>query len=157
MTGTWPLARAAIAAQLDGLTVDLGAAFAAKTLRCEEFAFAGRQDARNFPYAFPLPAEQRVTRAAGSARITEIDATIRVMLVPSAYSGDMETLHRYYDAWIEAFKDALDDAVTLDGTVDIWLEQDFGPLTQFDDLDTGWGMDMTIGGIRITEVKTFSA
>lgn len=157
MAGTWPTARAAIVAQINGLSHDLGADFASKTLTAREFAFAGRQDASNFPYAFIMPAELRVTRHAGMQRATEVDAVVRVMLAPSSYAGNMEVLHRLYDGWVATLTDALDDGVALDGTADVFLDQSFSGLSNYDDLDEGWGFEMTLGGIRITEIKTFGA
>lgn len=155
MSGTWAAARAALAAQLNGVTFDLGADYAAETLKAYENAAAGRQDAVNWPYAFIMPGEQRVTREPGGQRLSEIDAVVRVMLAPLGQSDSMEVIQQRYDGWVEALKDALDDAVALDGTSDIFLAQVFSGLAKYDDLDAGWGFEMTIEGIQISETKTF--
>lgn len=157
MSGTWPTARAAIKAQLNGVTWDLGASYDTATLTAFEYAVPGRQDAVNWPYAFVMPAEQRVRREPGGQRLTDIDAVVRVMLAPKGQSESMEYLQTQYDAAVEALKDALDDGVALDGTADIFLEQVFGGLVMYvpGDLDEGWGFEMTLAGIQISETKTF--
>lgn len=154
MSGTWPTARAAIKNQCNGVTWDLGASHDTATLTAYEYAAAGRQDAVNWPYAFIMPTEQRVRREPGGQRITDIDAVVRVMIAPKGQSGSMEYLQTQYDAAVESLKDALDDGVALDGNADIFDEQSFGGLSLYDDLDEGWGFEMTIDGIQISETKT---
>ena len=78
-----------------------------------------------------------------------------VMLAPRGQSSDMESLHKRYDAWKEALKDALDDAVAADGNADVFLTQEFGDLAFFEDVDVGWGFDMTFGELQLSETKTF--
>jgi hypothetical protein len=157
MTGTWPLARAALAAQLDGITVSSPNA---ETLRALEFAPGGRQDVGLYPYCYPEPNGHTVTRETGGDRIGVKNVVMRVMLAPtgSVAGGEgMETLHKRYDAWCVSLTDALDDAVAMDATVDIYgLDQQFGPLGLFDDIDAGWGFDMTLGTMQWSESKTFS-
>ena len=157
MAGTWPTARAAIKTHLDGLTSDLGASFGTETLTAFEWAVPGRQDVANWPYAFIRDSQRRTAPVAGSARVTQADPIVRVMLAPHSYDGNMETLQRRYDAWVEVIFGAFDDAVTLDGTADVWLEWAVGDITLFDDLDSGWGFELTMTGLRITEVKSISA
>jgi len=154
MAGTWPTARAAIKAQLHGVTWT-PAGFATSELTAFEYAVPGRQDAVNWPYAFIMPTEQRVRREPGGQRMTDIDAVVRVMLAPAGQSDNIESLQTQYDAAVEALKDALDDGVALDGTADIFLEQVFAGLVLFDDIDKGWGFEMTLEGIQISETKTF--
>lgn len=155
MSGTWPTARAAIKTHLDGVSWDAGAPFDSEILRAYEFATAGRQDAGGWPYAFLLPFEQRVRREPGSQRITSGDPVVRVMLSPRGQSDSMEALQTRFDAAVEALKDAFDDAVALDGNADIFLEQVFTGLTLYEDLDEGWGFEMTLEGMELSETKTF--
>lgn len=157
MSGTWPTARAAIVAQLNGVTADAGATFATETLRAFEFAPPGAQPADLFPYAFILPAELQVGRGPGSYRELTIDVVVRVMLAPRGQSDDMNALQQRYDAWTVALMDAWDDAATIDGTADISVEQSFGGLVDVVDVERAWAFDMTLGQVHISEVKTFSA
>lgn len=157
MTGTWPLARAALQAQLNAITITSPNA---ETMVALEYAPGGRQDAVTFPYCFPEPNGHTVTRESGGDRVGVKDVIIRVMLAPrgGVEGGEgMEMLHKRYDAWCVSLTDALDDAVAMDATVDIYgLDQQFGPLGAFDDIDAGWGFDMTIGMMQWSESKTFS-
>lgn len=157
MTGTWPLARAALKAQLDGTEIQ---APAVERLLALEYAPGGRQDATTFPYCFPEPNGHTITRETGGDRVGVKDIIIRVMLAPRGAPqgvGAVEGLHERYDAWCVALADALDDAVALDATADIYaLTQEFGPLGQFDDIDAGWGFEMTLGTMQWSEAKTFS-
>ncbi len=157
MSGTWPTARAAIVAHLNGVTADAGASYATETLSAYEWAPGGRQPADKFPYCFITPAEITVSRGPGSYREIAIDVRVRFMLAPRGQSDDMNMLQQRYDAWVVALMDAWDDAATIDGTADISVEQSFGGLALFEDIDNGWGFDMTLGNVRISEVKTFSA
>ena len=158
MTGSWALARAALKAQLDGVTIT---APNTETLTAYEYAPGGRQDAQTFPYCFPLPNGHTVTRESGGDRVGRKDVIVRVMLAPKGgvEGGEgMETLHARYDAWCLALTTALDDAITIDGTVDIFgLDQQFGPLGLFDDIDAGWGFEMTLGTMQWSGAATFSA
>lgn len=157
MSGTWATARAAIVAQLNGVTADAGASYATETLSAYEWAPGGRQPADKFPYCFITPAEQQVNRYPGQMRETVIDVRVRFMLAPRGQSDDMNMLQQRYDAWVEALKDAWDDTAALDGSADISVEQSFSGLALLEDIDNGWGFDMTLGNVRISEVKTFSA
>ncbi|CAB4166851.1 hypothetical protein UFOVP1383_32 [uncultured Caudovirales phage] len=154
MAGTWPTARAALKAQLDGVTASV-AGHEAETLDALEYAPGGRQDAQEWPYGFFLPVGEVVTREPGNQRITTKSPVFRVMLAPRGQSSDMESLHKRYDAWKEALKDALDDAVAADGNADVFLTQEFGDLAFFEDVDVGWGFDMTFGELQLSETKTF--
>lgn len=158
MTGSWALARAALKAQLDGVTIT---APNTETLTAYEYAPGGRQDAQTFPYCFPLPNGHTVTRESGGDRVGRKDVIVRVMLAPKGgvEGGEgMETLHARYDAWCLALTTALDDAITIDGTVDIFgLDQQFGPLGLFDDIDAGWGFEMTLGTMQWSGAATFTA
>lgn len=157
MSGTWPTFRAALKAQLDGSTVT---APNAETLKAFEYP-PGRQTNAVFPYAFVIPTGETVTRESGGDRVTTKDVRVRVLLAPagSAEGGSgMEDLAKRYDSWKESLKNALDDAVGMDGTADIYaLEQTFGDLAFFDDMDTGWGFEMGLGTMQLSETKTFSA
>lgn len=155
MSGTWPTARAAIKAQLDGLTFTLDADFETETLTAFEFAVPGRQDAGNWPYCFVMPSPPTVERGPGRVRYETRDVRVRVMLAPQGQSDDLETLQRRYDGWIDVLVAAFDDAVKLDGNADVFLSQEFTGLTLYDDLDTGWGMELTLEGLRISKVKVF--
>lgn len=156
MSGTWATARAAIKNQINGVTFDLGAGFATETLTAYEFAPPGRQSPGTYPYAFLMPAEQRVTREPGMQRITTVDAVVRVMLAtPANGNSNAEVLQRRYDACVEALKNAFDDAVALDGNADIFLDQSFSGLEPYDDIDLGWGFEMTLGTVAISETKAF--
>lgn len=157
MSGTWPLARAAIAAQLNGVTADAGSDYVTETLAAYEWAPGGRQPADLFPYAFILPTTFLVGRGMGKDRKISADVEVRVMLGPMAASESMEVLQKRYDAWVVSLMDAWDDAATLDGTADISVEQAFGGLAQFSDIERGWGFDMTLLNVVITEEKAFSA
>lgn len=157
MTGTWALARAALKAQLNGVTISSPHA---ETLTALEYAPGGRQDVLTFPYCFPAPNGHTETRETGGERVGRKDVVVRVMLSPrgGVEGGEgMETLHKRYDAWCVALGDALDDAVTMDGTADIYaLEQEYGPLWPFDDIDAGWGFDLSLGQMQWSGAKTFT-
>jgi hypothetical protein len=155
LSGTWPTARAAIVAQLSAATAQV-TGLQAETLSAYEWAPAGKQPADKFPYCFVTPAEQQVNRYPGQMRETVIDVRVRFFLSGRG-EDSMENLQKRYDAWVEALKDAWDDTAALDGAADISVEQQFGGLALFEDIDTGWGFDMTLGNVRITETKTFSA
>lgn len=155
MSGSFAAARAAIKAQLHGTSVDLGADYATQELVAFEYAPPGRQTVEQFPYAFPLPAEVLVGRGPGGMRETLVDWQIRVMMAPEG-EQNLELLQKYYDAWVVALSDAWDDAAGLDGAADISVEQDFSGLMIFQDIDKGWGFEMTLKNVRITEDKTFS-
>lgn len=157
MSGTWPTARAAIKAQLDGLTFTLGADFEAETLTAFEFAVPGRQDAGNWPYCFVMPSPPVVERGPGRVRYETRDVRVRVMLAPQGQSDDLETLQRRYDGWIDVLVAAFDDAVKLDGNADVFLSQEFTDLALYDDVDKGWGFEMSLGQMRTSAVVTFSA
>jgi hypothetical protein len=157
MSGTWPTARAAIKNQLNGVTADAGASFKSETLTAFEYAPAGRQPADLWPYCFIIPAEVQVNRYPGQMRELIIDVQVRMMLAPDGEGYDMNALQQRYDAWWVALLDAWDDAATIDGTADISVQQSFSGLAQYADIDNGWGFDMTLGSVRISEVKTFSA
>ena len=158
MTGTYALARAALKAQLNGVTISSPNS---ETLTAYEYAPGGRQDAQTFPYCFPLPNGHTVQRDSGGDLVGRKDVIVRVMLAPrgGVEGGEgMETLHTRYDAWCLALTTALNDAVAMDGTVDIFgIEQQFGPLGLFDDIDAGWGFEMTLGTMQWSEAATFSA
>ena len=158
MTGTWALARAALKAQLNGVTISSPNS---ETLTAYEYAPGGRQDAQTFPYCFPLPNGHTVQRDSGGDLVGRKDVIVRVMLSArgSVEGGEgMETLHTRYDAWCLALTTALDDAIAMDGTVDIFgIDQQFGPLGLFDDIDAGWGMEMTLGTMQWSGAATFSA
>lgn len=126
-----------------------------ETLQAYEWA-PGRQAIGRFPYAFPVPVEVAANRYPGQMRELLIDVGVRVML-SGIGEDDMERLHQRYDAWWTALLDAWDDAATLDGAADISVQQGFSGLLQYEDIERGWGFDMTLGAVRITEVKTFSA
>lgn len=150
MSGTWATARAAVQAQCNGVTVSSPYS---ETLTAYEYAPGGRQDLVAWPYAFPLPTGRRVRHEPGEQRYTTADLVVRVMLAPVG-AIDMEELHKRYDAWCVALADAFDDALAFDNTVDQWLEQVFGPLVLFEDIDRGWGFDMTFEGVELSETKT---
>lgn len=152
---SWPTARAAIASELTGLTTAVSG-LRPETLTAYEYAPAGRQDVSVWPYAFVLPTAQSVSRGANGLRISERDVQVRVMLAPVGESQDMESLHKQYDAWVESLKDALDGAVTFGGAA-IFGMQEFGALALFEDIDHGWGFQLTLGTVRIHEAKTFTA
>ncbi len=158
MAGSWAAFRAALKAQLNGVTIDLGASYDAETMTALEYAAAGRQDAGNWPYCFILPRGRRVSREAGGDRVSTVEAAVRVMLAPRGSSENIEYLQQRYDAWCDALADALDDAVAMDGSADIAAhEQLMGPLELYDDLDDGWGFEMTLPAVKYSEAKTFSA
>jgi len=158
MTGTWPTARAAIKAQLHGLTISSPNS---ETLTALEYPPGGRQDAGLFPYAYVVPTGETVTRESGGERVTVKDIRVRVMLAAAGGTEGgpgMEDLAKRYDAWKESLKDALDDSVALGGNADIYAtEQVFDGLGPFDDIDRGWGFEMTLGTMQLSESKTFSA
>lgn len=143
--------------QLDAITITSPQA---ETMKALEYAPGGRQDAQTFPYCFPEPNGHIVQRESGGDRVGIKDVVMRVMLAPrgGVEGGEgMETLHKRYDAWCVSLADALDDAVAIDATVDIYgLDQQFGPLGLFDDIDAGWGFNMTLGTMQWSEAKTFS-
>lgn len=157
MSGTWLLARAAIVAQLNGVTADAGTDYVTETLAAYEWAPGGRQPADLFPYAFILPSTFTVGRGPGSSRELTLDVEVRVMLGPMAASESMEVLQKRYDAWVVALMDAWDDAATIDGAADISVEQIFSGLALFSDIERGWGFGMTFLNVHISEEKTFSA
>lgn len=157
MSGTWPTARAAIKAQLNGVSWDLGADYGAATLTAFEYAVPGRQDAANWPYAFIMPKGPTVERGPGRVRYQTRPVVVRVMLAPLGQSDSMEYLQTQYDAAVEALMDAFDDAVALDGTADRLGRQEFTDLTMYTGLDEGWGFEINFGDLRISETKTFSA
>lgn len=150
MSGTWATARAAVKAQCHGVAVS--SPFV-ETLTAYEYAPGGRQDLVTWPYAFPLPTGRSVRHEPGEQRYITTDLAVRVMVAPVG-TEDMETLHQRYDSWCDALADAFDDAIAFDNTVDQWLTQDFGPLLLFEDIDRGWGFDMTFGGVELSETKT---
>lgn len=156
MSGTWAAARAAIAERLDGLTVTVPGLHQ-ETLRALEHAPAGRQDVKNFPYAFVLPRGRSVTREPGGQRITTVQAAVRVILAPRAQTLDMRRLQQRYDAWCDRLAAAFDGAVALGGAVDIFESQEFEGLAFFDDVDTGWGFDLVLGELEFSETVEFSA
>lgn len=153
MSGTWPDARAAVKAQVHGV-VFTPASQAAQTIEGREYPPPARQN--RFPLAYVVPSEQTVTRNPGGERETVVDeVTVRVLLGPIA-SDNYEALSTARDSCIEALKDAFDDFVGIDGAGDTFLEQRFGRLASFAE-DQAWGFEMFLGGMHITELKTFSA
>lgn len=157
MAGTWPTALAAIVAHLNGITADAGTDYATETLSVFAWAPGGRQPADKWPYAFVAPAEINVGRGPGMYRELTLDARVRVFLAPVGQSDDMNTLQRRYDAWMTSLMDSWDSAATIDGAADISVEQQFSGLALFDDIDHGWGFDMVLPNIHISQEKTFSA
>lgn len=157
MSGTWPTARAAIVAQLNGVTADAGSDYATETLSAYAWAPPGRQPADKWPYAFITPAEIEVGRGMGGYRELTVDVRVRVMLAPRGETYDMNALQQRYDAWVSSLMDAWDDTATLDGAADISVRQSFSGLFQAEDIDNGWAFDMTLGEVHISEDKTFSA
>ena len=158
MSGTWPTFRAALKAQLNGVTVDLGASYDAETMMALEYAAPGRQDASNWPYCVVLPEGRHLTRESGGDRVTTVPVTVLVMLAPFGASDNQEYLQQRYDAWCDALSDALDDAISMDGTSDIAAHvQDFGRLEQIMSVDEGWGFELILPEVQISEAKTFSA
>lgn len=149
MSGSWVEVREATRLQCDGLIVN---APYYETLTAYEYAPAGRQDAPQWPYAFILPMGRTVRHEPGMQRYTVTDLTVRVFVAPRG-QFDMEAIQGRYDAWCDALSDAFDDALAMDYTVDQWLVQQFGPLILFNDLDDGWGFDMTFGQIELSETK----
>lgn len=157
MPGTYPTARAAIQSALNGLTIDLGAAYKTETLVALEFPPGGQVAASSYPVAFPLPSVVQIGRGPTNWREWLMpDYTIRIVLAPrTEFNANLLAQRR--DAWMVALADAWDAHAALDGTADISIQQEFSPLLLFDDVDQGWGFDMLLGDVRITEVKTFSA
>lgn len=157
MSGTWPTYRAALKARLNGLTITSPNS---ETLTAFEYP-VGRQLVAAWPYAFVVPTGESITRESGGDRVMTKDVRVRIMIATagSAEGGSgMEDLTKRYDAWKESLKDALDAGVGMDGTADIYaLVQEFGDLAAFDDMDTGWGFEMTLEGAQLSESKMFSA
>lgn len=153
MSGTWPLARAAVKAKIDGAQVTVSG-HAQETLDALEYAPGGRQDVNEWPYAFLLPAGRNYRHEPGMQRLIGGSIAVRVMLAPKGNFGSMESLHQRYDAWVDKLADLFDDALQLDGTCDSWEEQEFGGLAFFDAAEVGWGFDMTFTGLVISETKT---
>jgi hypothetical protein len=156
MSGTWPTARAAIVARLDGLTLALGGDSVAETLAAFEFAPSGRQGVINFPYAYVLPTARNVRRSAGM-RYTTVDAAVRVFLAPPNAQTDAGALQRRYDAWCDEIAATFDGAVALGGAADVIVEQQFDGLERFDDIDQGWGFQFSLGSLRYSEPVTLTA
>lgn len=158
MAGTWATFRAALKAQLNGVTIDLGADYDAETLKAYEYAAPGRQDAVNWPYCVIMPNGRSVTRESGGDRVTTVPVTVLVMLAPSGAVDSPELLQTRYDAWCDALADALDDAISMDGTSDIAAHiQTFGDLQPIKSIDEGWGFEMILPSVQISEAKSFSA
>ncbi len=151
MSGTWPTARAAIVAQLDGLAFDAGGAYEAETLTMLEYPPASVQ-ASILPYAYVIPPARHINRNPGAERETVFDA-IRVRILLGSLD-DLERSATRMEALAEALADAFDDAVALDGTVDVLLSQELGELA-IQQPENMWGFDMTLG-VSLSEVKTFS-
>ena len=157
MSGTWPLARAALQAKLNGLQVT-STERQTETLQALEYSPAGRQDVLQWPYAFILPFAQHVRRLPPYQRIVEGQPVVRMMLAPMNQTEEMQVLQQRYDAWLEVLKDAFDSGIALGGAADVAsTEQDFSGLILFEEIDTGWGFDMTLGQFRLSESKTFTA
>lgn len=153
MAGSWPAARAAIKAQLDGATISDPQS---ETLSCYEYPPPGASSA--YPWSYVIPSERTVTRRPGGQRWTVIDARVRVVLAPPTQGASREQLAKRYDAWCGALSDAMDDGIALDGNADVFLEQRFSGLLQFEGMDHDqWGFEMTLGEIRISETKAFGA
>ena len=153
MAGTWPTFRAALAAKLEGVSWQVEDQ-AAETLSGFEYTPPGRQEVSLLPYAYLLPFTPEITRVAGGQRLIAGEVTVRVML--GGPDDDLEAVHQRYDgAWL-AIADALDDFVAGDLTADYSHDQTFGPLVRFEDIDHGWGFELSIG-VRISETRTLSA
>ena len=151
MAGTWPLARAALVAQLDGITWE-AAGSGVETLDCYEFPPSAAQ--QQYPHAYLIPSPRTVRRAPGGQRVTDIEVRVRFVLAPAA--AEAEKLSQRYEAAIEAVADALDDAIALDGNADAIGDQEFTGLEQMPEDQDGWGFSMTLP-VRVSETKTFSA
>jgi hypothetical protein len=151
---TWPAARAAIAAHLDARTLTVPG-HSAETLDALEFPPGGRQDSGQWPYCFIVPTGQTVNRASALRRI-ERDVVVRVMLVPTGQGYEMESLAKRYEAWKNELTDRMDSAITINGTATVFGSQSFGDLVLFEDIDAGWGFDMTLGSLQITAAASYS-
>lgn len=154
MSGAWSTTRAALQAQLNGLTVQVSG-LEQETLAAYEYAVPGRQGAATFPYAYIVPVRPRLERHPGSENEYVMDEVrVRVMLAPAAQSLDMETMHKRYDAWWPVLSSALDDAVTADGGLDVFGAQEFEGIARFDDIDQGWGFEMVLRDAVFSAVAT---
>lgn len=151
MSGTWPTARAAIAAHLNGATATASGG-PEETLAFYEY-IVPPQDA--YPYGYVMPAPMSANRLPGSMREELYDVICRVMLSPLG-EDDLERLHIRFDAWREALLDSWDSAIKIDDTADVSAAQDFSELDRYDDLDQGWGFEMVLARVRITREKTFT-
>ena len=152
MAGTWAIARAALKNQLNGVTWT-ASGHVAETLVCHEWPQIRQQ---KYPYAYIVPPSRTVRRGAGEQRVSLLSPSVRIVLGGQSAIDSPEKLVTRMEAAVAALIDALDDAVTLDGTVDVFAGQSFSGLTLFDE-DQAWGFELTIEDVRITEVKTFSA
>ena len=153
MSGTWPTARAVIVTHLDHLAVDAGAEYAAETLTALAFPPASVQTSI-VPYCYVVPPARRIERWPGSHR--EMTFTgVRVRFILGGLGDNLERIATRMEAVIEAIADAFDDAVSLDGTVDVVLSQEISEL-QVQQPEEMWGFDMLIE-LSLSEQKTFSA
>lgn len=155
MSGTWPTARAALVTQIDGLALTVSG-HSAETLHAYAYAPPTRQDASNYPIAYVLPVRATVARHPGAERETIIEEVRVRVLLSGPGATNMESLHQRYDGWWQALRDAVDDAVAMDGGLDVWGAQEFEGLAQFNDIDVGWGFEMVLRDARFTEVATFT-
>ena len=150
MAGTWPLARANIVTQLDGITFDAGAGYASETLTALEYPPSSVQDSI-LPYCYVQPPSRSIRRMPGGLRYTDFDAvTVRVIL--GGVGTALEDAAKRMEVAVEACANAFDDAVNLDGNADVVTDQQFSGLLLFD--GEGYGFEMTLV-LRVSEIKTF--
>ena len=154
MAGSWPLARANIVTQLNGITFDAGASYASETLKALEYPPSSFQTSI-IPYCYVIPPARTIRRANGKLRITSFEDGARVHFVLGGAGAELEAVATRMEALAEAIATAFDDALALDGNADFASRQEIGELDTFGP-DQHWGFDLTIP-LRVSEEKTIGA
>ena len=148
---TWPAARTAIQAALDGLTVSSPHS---ETLTAYEYPTPGHVEQDVVPVAFVVPPPRRVERMPSSWQRLHIDVTVRFLL--GGAEQDFEDLSERAEAWIDAAITAFDSEITLGGAVDVVSNQNFTGLVFYEDHTRAWGFEMGLT-LQISAAKTLTA
>jgi len=154
MAGTWPAARAALVALLEGLTWQVDG-HEQETLTASEFPHSAVPT--KHPYAYIPPPRRSQSPGSGRQRRTVIQARVRVVLAGKSPPGGMRPLSERLEAAIAAIGNALDGAVALGGAADvIGPERDYTGLEQWPEDGDGWGFVLELP-VTVTETVTLTA
>lgn len=134
----------------------LGTGTKEETLTAFEYGPGGRQGPKVFPFAWIVKESEAVSRLPGW-RESVIASSVRVALAPRGAADDVNELMRRSDEWVRALTVVWDEVASLGGAADISVEQEFGGLALYEDVDRYWGFDMSLPNLRVSEPAEFKA